>query len=151
MWAGIGFMGSDSMRADSNEPFIYATNLKGEQVVVSVHVPAGQLSAVHELSTDVATGWQPVVAGELTGEEGLVKFTFPDDQPIRFMRVQAGPSVELPKTPFGGKRHFSVEPGFYQFPEYDDSKVPPFGLHPVWSLGQAKKIGHLLNRIASVS
>ena len=26
--------------------------------------------------------------------------------------------------------------------------MPPFGLNPVWSLGQAKKIGHLLNRIA---
>ena len=148
MWAGIGFMGSDSMRADSNEPFIYATNLKGEQVVVSVHVPAGHLSAVLEISNDVASGWQPVVAGELTGEEGLVKFTFPDNQPVRFMRVQVGPSVELPKTPFGSERHFSVEPGFYQFPEQEDAEVPPFGLSPVWSLGQAKKIGHLLNRIA---
>ncbi|MEE2946982.1 MAG: hypothetical protein VX392_01565, partial [Verrucomicrobiota bacterium] len=148
MYLSIVLIGSDSLRASSSEPFIYSTELNGEQIVVNVHVPAGHLSAVLEISNDVASGWQAVVAGELTGEEGLVKFTFPDDQPMRFMRVQAGPSVELPKTPFGGKRHFSVEPGFYHFPEYEDSKVPPFGLNPVWSLGQAKKIGHLLNRIA---
>jgi len=148
MWLSIGFMGSDSLRADSNEPFIYATELEGERVIVSVHVPAGHMSTVLEISNDVASGWQPVVAGGLTGEEGLVRFTFPDDQPMRFMRVQAGHAVELPKAPFTGERHFSVEPGFYQFPEHEDAKVPPFGLNPVWSLGQAKKIGHLLNRIA---
>ena len=137
MWLSIGFMGSDSLRADSNEPFIYATELKGERVIVSVHVPAGHMSTVLEISNDVASGWQPVVAGGLTGEEGLVRFTFPDNQPMRFMRVQAGPAVELPKAPFTGERYFSVEPGFYQFPEHEDAKVPPFGLSPVWSLGQA--------------
>ena len=64
------------------------------------------------------------------------------------MRVQTGPSAELPKVPFSVVPHFSFEPGFYVFPEYEDAKVPPFGLNPVWSLDQAKKIGHLLNRIA---
>ncbi|HIM23101.1 MAG TPA: DUF1800 family protein, partial [Verrucomicrobia bacterium] len=147
MWVSVGFMGSATLHADSTEPFIYATELRGNQVIVSVHVPAGHMSTVLEISNDVASGWQPVVAGELTGEEGLVTFTFPDNQPMRFMRVQAGPSVELPKVPFTAARHFSVEPGFYLFPEYEDAKVPPFGLNPVWSLGQAKKIGHLLNRI----
>ncbi len=148
MWVSVGFMGSATLHAGSTEPFIYATELRGSQVIVSVHVPAGHMSAVLEISNDVAAGWQPVVAGKLTGEEGLVTFTFPDDQPIRFMRVQAGPSAELPTVPFTAARHFSVEPGFYLFPEYEDAKVPPFGLNPIWSLGQAKKIGHLLNRIA---
>ena len=148
IWVSIGFMAPASLRAGSDEPFIYATELREEQVIVSVHVPAGHMSTVLEISNDVASGWQPTVAGELTGEEGLVTFTFPDDQPMRFMRVQAGPSVEPPKVPFAGSRHFSVEPGFYLFPEYEDAMVPPFGLNPVWSLGQARKIGHLLNRIA---
>ncbi|MDE2642378.1 MAG: hypothetical protein OSB55_06455 [Verrucomicrobiota bacterium] len=144
----ICFMGPTTLRAGNTEPFIYETELKGEQIIVSVHVPAGHMSTVLEISNDVASGWQPIVAGQLTGEEGLVTFTFPDNQPIRFMRVLAGPSTKLPKVPFSEAPHFLVEPGFYVFPEYEDAKVPPFGLNPVWSLGQAKKIGHLLNRIA---
>ena len=148
MWVSVGFMGSATLRAGSTEPFIYSTELKGEQVVISVHVPAGHMSTVLEISNDVASGWQPIVAGKLSGEESLVTFTFPDNQPIRFMRVKVGPSAELPKVPFSEAEHFSVEPGFYVFPEYEDGKMPPFGLNPVWSLGQAKKIGHLLNRIA---
>ena len=148
MWVSVGFMGPATLRADSTEPFIYSTELKGEQVVISVHVPAGHMSTVLEISNNVASGWQPIVAGKLSGEEGLVTFTFPDNQPIRFMRVKAGPSAELPKAAYSEAEHFSVEPGFYVFPEYEDGKVPPFGLNPVWSLGQAKKIGHLLNRIA---
>jgi hypothetical protein len=148
MWVSVGFMGSATLRAGSTEPFIYSTELKGEQVVISVHVPAGHMSTVLEISNDVASGWQPIVAGKLSGEEGLVTFTFPDNQPIRFMRVKANSSAELPEVPFSEAKHFSVEPGFYVFPEHKDGKVPPFGLNPVWSLGQAKKIGHLLNRIA---
>ena len=148
MWMCVGFMGSATLRAGSTEPFIYSTELRGEHVIISVHVPAGHMSAVLEISNDVASGWQPIVAGKLSGEEGLVTFTFPDNQPIRFMRVKAGLSTELPKVPFSEADHFSTEPGFYVFPEHEDGKVPPFGLNPVWSLGQAKKIGHLLNRIA---
>ena len=144
----ICIMSQTTLCAGNTEPFIYETELKGEHVIVSVHVPAGHMSTVLEISNDVASGWQPIVAGQLTGEEGLVTFTFPDNQPIRFMRVQTGPSAELPKVPFSVAPHFSFEPGFYVFPEYEDAKVPPFGLNPVWSLDQAKKIGHLLNRIA---
>ena len=144
----ICIMSPTTLCAGNTEPFIYETELIGEQVIVSVHVPAGHMSTVLEISNDVASGWQPIVAGQLTGEEGLVTFTFPDNQPIRFMRVQTGPSAELPKVPFSVAPHFSFEPGFYVFPEYEDAKVPPFGLNPVWSLDQAKKIGHLLNRIA---
>ncbi len=144
----IGVSQQESLRAESSEPFIYSTEIDGNQIVVNVHVPSGHLSAVLEISNDVNTGWQPIVAGTLTGEEGLVTFRFPDNQPIRFMRVKAAPSIELPKVSFGGTPHFNVIPGFYEFLEFKDDKVPTFGLNPVWSLGQAKKIGHLLNRIA---
>ena len=146
--AWFGLLSSATLKSDDLEPFIYATEVSGGQVVVSVHVPAGHMSAALEISNDVSSGWKPIVAGKLTGEEGLVTFTFPDDQPIRFMRIQAAPTTELPKVPFSSPSHFSIEPGFYLFPEYEEDKVPPFGLNPVWSLGQAKKIGHLLNRIA---
>ena len=57
MWMSIGFMGSATLRAGNTEPFIYATELKGEQVVISVHVPAGHMSTVLEISNDVASGW----------------------------------------------------------------------------------------------
>ena len=92
----ICIMSPTTLCAGNTEPFIYETELKGEQVIVSVHVPAGHMSTVLEISNDVASGWQPIVAGQITGEEGLVTFTFPDNQPIRFMRVQTGPSAELP-------------------------------------------------------
>ena len=146
--AWFGLLSSATLKSDDLEPFIYATEVSGGQVVVSVHVPAGHMSAALEISNDVSSGWKPIVAGKLTGDEGMVTFTFPDDQPIRFMRIQAAPTTELPKVPFSSPSHFSIEPGFYLFPEYEEDKVPPFGLNPVWSLGQAKKIGHLLNRIA---
>lgn len=137
-----------SLHAENDEPFIYATEVSGEDVVVSVHVPSGYQSAVLEISNDVNAGWQPIVAGTMAGEEGLVTFRFPDDKPIRFMRVRAGHTAKLPNTTFSGGQHFEVEPGFYLFPEHEEAEVPPFGINPVWSLGQAKKIGHLLNRIA---
>ena len=148
LWTLLLISGPKSLLAESAEPFIYATELDEEDIVVKVHVPSGHLSAVLEISNDVSFGWQPIVAGSLTGEEGLVIFRFPDDRPNRFMRVKAAPSIDLPKVALTGASHFSVEAGFYQFPEHDDEKVPTFGLNPVWSLGQAKKIGHLLNRIA---
>jgi len=137
-----------SLYAESDEPFIYSTTVSGEDVVVSAHVPAGYQSAILEISNDVNAGWQPIVAGAMTGEEGLVTFSFPDGKPIRFMRVQAGHTSRLPNTPFSGGQHFEINPGFYVFPEHEEAEVPPFGINPVWSLGQAKKIGHLLNRIA---
>jgi len=145
---GVALLQPATLQGGSDEPFIYSTEISADQVIVNTYVPAGHMSAVLETSNDVSTGWQSIVAGKLSGEEGLVQFTFPDDQPIRFMRVFAGPSIELPKVPFAEAEHFSFEPGFYVFPEHEDNKVPPFGLNPVWSLGQAKKVGHLLNRIA---
>ena len=144
---GASLLGG-SLHAENDEPFIYATEVSGEDVVVSVHVPSGYQSAVLEISNDVDAGWQPIVAGTMAGEEGLVRFRFPDDKPIRFMRVRAGHTAKLPNTTFSGGQHFEVEPGFYLFPEHEEAEVPPFGINPVWSLGQAKKIGHLLNRIA---
>ena len=52
-----------SLHAENDEPFIYATEVSGEDVVVSVHVPSGYQSAVLEISNDVNAGWQPIVAG----------------------------------------------------------------------------------------
>ena len=113
---GTSLLG-DSIHAESDEPFIYATEVSGEDVVVSVHVPSGYQSAVLEISNDVNAGWQPIVAGTMVGEEGLVTFRFPDEKPIRFMRVRANHTAKLPQTPFYGGQHFEVEPGFYLFPE----------------------------------
>ena len=134
-------------RADNEEPFIFTTNVKGDRVIVSAHVPAGYQSAVLEISNDVSRGWQPIVTGQMVGEEGVVTFNFPDIQSIGFMRVRAGYSTDIPNAPYNGPEYFKVDPGFYIFPEYEDADAPPFGLNPVWSLNQSKKIGHLLNRI----
>ena len=139
--------GTCSVLAESDAPFIFATEIKGDEVVINAHVPAGYQSAVLEISNDVSKGWQPIVTGEMVGEEGIVTFRFPDNEPAGFMRVRAGYTNELPPAPYNGAEHFTVDPGFYIFPEFEDSNVPPFGLNPVWSLNQAKKIGHLLNRI----
>ena len=68
---GTSILGG-SLHAESDEPFIYATEVSGEDVVVSVHVPSGYQSAVLEISNDVNAGWQPIVAGTMAGEEGLV-------------------------------------------------------------------------------
>ena len=133
--------------ADNEEPFIFTTNVKGDRVIVSAHVPAGYKSAVLEISNDVSRGWQPIVTGQMVGEEGVVTFNFPDIQSIGFMRVRAGYSTDIPNAPYNGPEYFKVDPGFYIFPEYEDADAPPFGLNPVWSLNQSKKIGHLLNRI----
>ena len=139
--------GASSVLAESDEPFIFSTKVKGEEVIVSAHVPAGYQSAVLEISNEVSKGWEPIVAGAMVGEEGIVTFRFPDNQPTGFMRVRAGYTIELPKAPYNGSNYFTVDPGFYIFPEFEDADVPPFGLNPVWSLNHAKKIGHLLNRI----
>jgi len=139
--------GTCSVLAESDEPFIFATKVERDEVIVSAHVPAGYQSAVLEISNDVSKGWQPIVTGTMVGEEGVVTFRFPDNQPAGFMRVRAGYTNELPNAPYNGSEYFTVDPGFYIFPEFEDSDVPPFGLNPVWSLNQAKKIGHLLNRI----
>ena len=81
------------------------------------------------------------------GRRNPTRFRFPDNQPTGFMRVRAGYTIELPKAPYNGSNYFTVDPGFYIFPEFEDADVPPFGLNPVWSLNHSKKIGHLLNRI----
>mgnify|MGYP003306468235 FL=1 len=52
---GTSFLGG-SLHAESDEPFIYATELRGEEVIVSVQVPAGYQSAVLEISNDVNQG-----------------------------------------------------------------------------------------------
>ena len=67
---GASLLGG-SLHAENDEPFIYATEVSGEDVVVSVHVPSGYQSAVLEISNDVNAGWQPIVAGTMAGEEGL--------------------------------------------------------------------------------
>ncbi|MDP6893646.1 MAG: hypothetical protein QF731_10740, partial [Verrucomicrobiota bacterium] len=139
--------GACSVLAQSDEPFIFTTKVDGGEVIVSAHVPAGYQSAVLEISNDVSKGWQSIVTGTMAGEEGVVTFRFPDNQPTGFMRVKAGYTNELPNSPYSGSEYFTVDPGFYIFPEFEDSDVPPFGLNPVWSLNLAKKIGHLLNRI----
>ncbi len=144
----IGILtGIYSVLAQSDEPFIFETEVKADEVIVSAHVPAGYQSAVLEISNDVSKDWLPIVAGQMAGEEGIVTFRFPDNEPSGFMRVRAGFTAEIPNTPYSGSKHFKVDPGFYIFPEYEDADVPPFGLNPVWSLNQSKKIGHLLNRI----
>ena len=144
----IGILtGIYSVLAQSDEPFIFETEVKADEVIVSAHVPAGYQSAVLEISNDVSKDWLPIVAGQMAGEEGIVTFRFPDNEPSGFMRVRAGFTAEIPNAPYSGSKHFKVDPGFYIFPEYEDADVPPFGLNPVWSLNQSKKIGHLLNRI----
>ena len=72
---GASLLGG-SLHAENDEPFIYATEVSGEDVVVSVHVPSGYQSAVLEISNDVNASWQPIVAGTMAGEEGLVVAPF---------------------------------------------------------------------------
>ena len=52
---GASLLGG-SLHAENDEPFIYATEVSGEDVVVSVHVPSGYQSAVLEISNDVDAG-----------------------------------------------------------------------------------------------
>ena len=137
---GASLLGG-SLHAENDEPFIYATEVSGEDVVVSVHVPSGYQSAVLEISNDVNAGWQPIVAGTMAGEEGLVTFRFPDDKPIRFMRVRAGHTAKLPNTTFSGGQHFEVEPGFYLFPEHEEAEVPHLASTRSGVLAKRKKLG----------
>ena len=137
------------VKAGEAEPFIYSAETKEGQLTVNVHVPSGYRQAVLEISSDVKGDWNAIAAGNITGEEGLVSFTLPDGEPIRFMRIRAGQEGALPKVPFHGQKHFSFEPGFFQFPEKQpEQPYPSFGVTPVWDLGETKKIGHLLNRVA---
>ena len=92
--------------ADSDEPFIFATDIQGDRVIVSAHVPAGYQSAVLEISKDVSRGWHPIVTGQMVGEEGVVTFNFPDIQSIGFMRVRAGYSTDNPNAPYNGHEYF---------------------------------------------
>ena len=50
LWTLLLISGPKSLLAESAEPFIYATELDEEDIVVKVHVPSGHLSAVLELS-----------------------------------------------------------------------------------------------------
>ena len=137
---GASLLGG-SLHAENDEPFIYATEVSGEDVVVSVHVPSGTKARCWRSATTSIAGWQPIVAGTMAGEEGLVTFRFPDDKPIRFMRVRAGHTAKLPNTTFSGGQHFEVEPGFYLFQNTKRRKCPHLASTRSGALAKLRKLG----------
>ena len=136
-----------SLHAENDEPFIYATEVSGEDVVVSVNVPSGYQSAVLEISNDVNAGWQPIVADD-GRREGLVTFRFPDDKTNCFMRVRAGHPPKLPNTTFPVDSILKSSPVFIFSRNTKKRKCLPLASTRFGVLAKQKKLGTLLNRIA---